>query len=394
MGRTSRDIRSANRLGVVQHVLAAGTTSRQRIAAATGLSLATVATLVGELTGLGLLAEAGREDSGGGRPRGLVTPNAHGGLLIGVDVAETYVHVDLFDTTLRRLTGVEQSLRPQERQPAQVVAHIVEGVRTVLAGHDSAAVLGAGVSVPGQVDREGGVSVFAPNWDWHDVPLRELLSRSLDVPLYLDNPLRAAVIAELWSGAARGHDDVAVINLGTGVGAGLAFGGALYRGGSNTAGEWGHTTLVLDGRLCRCGSRGCVEAYVGAPGIMQTLRDLAPTSALLHPGEQTATVRALAAGLAAGDPVAAKVTAETARYLGVAVADLINLVNPEVVVLSSWVARRLGEPLLDEVRAVVAQHALSRPFAATVLVLSPIAGNSVSLGAATLALEGFLTGGR
>ncbi|QDY09056.1 ROK family protein [Micromonospora sp. HM134] len=393
MARTSRDIRSANRLTVVQQVVAAGTTSRQRLAVDTGLSLGTVATLVAELTDLGLLTEAGREDSGGGRPRGLVTADPHGGLLVGVDVAETYVHVDLFDTTLTRLAGAEEALRPLERRPHQVVRHIVSGIDTVLAG-TGARVLGVGVSVPGQVDREGGVSVFAPNWNWHDVPLRDLLADRLPLPLHLDNPLRAAVLAELWAGAARGRDDVAVINLGTGVGAGLAFGGTLYRGSSNSAGEWGHTTLVLDGRLCRCGSRGCVEAYVGAPGIMQTLRDLAPTSPLLHPEDQTATLDALAAGLADDDPTATKVVAETARYLGVAVADLVNLINPEVVVLSSWVADRLGDRLRDEVRAVVAQHALRRPLAATGIVRSPVAGNPVSLGAATLALEGFLTQGR
>ncbi|MEV4727888.1 ROK family protein [Micromonospora humida] len=393
MARTSRDIRSANRLTVVQQVVAAGTTSRQRLAVDTGLSLGTVATLVAELTDLGLLTEAGQEDSGGGRPRGLVAADPHGGLLVGVDVAETYVHVDLFDTTLTRLTGAEEALRPLERRPHQVVRHIVSGIGTVLAG-TGARVLGVGVSVPGQVDREGGVSVFAPNWNWHDVPLRDLLADHLPLPLHLDNPLRAAMLAELWAGAARGRDDVAVINLGTGVGAGLAFGGTLYRGSSNSAGEWGHTTLVLDGRLCRCGSRGCVEAYVGAPGIMQTLRDLAPTSPLLHPEDQTATLDALAAALAADDPTAAKVVAETARYLGVAVADLVNLLNPEVIVLSSWVADRLGDRLRDEVRAVVAQHALRRPLAATGIVRSPIAGNPVSLGAATLALEGFLTQGR
>lgn len=393
MARTSRDIRSANRLTVVQQVVAAGTTSRQRLAVDTGLSLGTVATLVAELTDLGLLTEAGQEDSGGGRPRGLVAADPHGGLLVGVDVAETYVHVDLFDTTLTRLTGAEEALRPLERRPHQVVRHIVSGIGTVLAG-TGARVLGVGVSVPGQVDREGGVSVFAPNWNWHDVPLRDLLADHLPLPLHLDNPLRAAMLAELWAGAARGRDDVAVINLGTGVGAGLAFGGTLYRGSSNSAGEWGHTTLVLDGRLCRCGSRGCIEAYVGAPGIMQTLRDLAPTSPLLHPEDQTATLDALAAALAADDPTAAKVVAETARYLGVAVADLVNLLNPEVIVLSSWVADRLGDRLRDEVRAVVAQHALRRPLAATGIVRSPVAGNPVSLGAATLALEGFLTQGR
>jgi len=247
-----------------------------------------------------------------------------------------------------------------------------------------------GVSVPGQVDRDGGVSVFAPNWDWHDVPLRGLLAEQLSLPLYLDNPLRAAVVAELWFGAGRGRDNVAVLNLGTGTGAGLAFAGSLYRGATNSAGEWGHTTLVMDGRPCRCGSRGCVETYVGAPGIMQHLRDLDPSSPMLRAGDQTATIDALACGFEAGDPVAVKVIAETARYLAVAIANVINLVNPEVVVLSSWVATRLGEPLLAEVRPILGQYALSRPLAATEIAVSSLGGDPVVLGAATFALEGFL----
>ncbi|MEQ4299992.1 ROK family protein [Plantactinospora sp. B6F1] len=394
MKRTSRDIRIGNRFDVLRRIIGAPMVSRQQIARDTGLSLATAANLIGELLELGLLVEVGYQDSGGGRPRGVVSVNPAGGALVGIDVAETYVHVDLFDAGLGVLASVEEELHPTENRPEQVVSHIASAVRAgfASAGVDPERVLGVGVSVPGQVDREGGVSVYAPNWDWRDVPLRGLLAGSLDLPLYLDNPLRACVVAELWFGAGRGRDDVVVVNLGTGVGAGLAFGGALYRGATNSAGEWGHTRLVVDGRLCHCGSRGCVETYVGAPGIMQTLRDLAPNSPLLHPEDQTSTIEALAAGVAAGDPVAAKVVTETARYLGVAVADLVNLVNPEVIVLSSWVAARLGEALLSEVRAVVAQHALSRPLAATEITLCRIPGNPVSLGAATFALERFLAG--
>ncbi|MFE1886103.1 ROK family protein, partial [Streptomyces diastatochromogenes] len=258
------------------------------------------------------------------------------------------------------------------------------------AGVEAARVLGVGVSVPGQVDRDTGIAEYAPNWNWHDVPLLDLLAEHIAYPLYLDNPLRACAVAELWFGAARGRGDAVVVNLGTGVGAGLALGGGLHRGVSNSAGEWGHTTLVLDGRLCHCGNHGCVETYVGAPGIMQNLRELSPQSTLLHPEDQTATIDALARAVATDDPVALKVVRDTARYLGAGISDLINLLNPEVVVLSSWVASRLGEPLLGEVRAAVARHALRRPLAATEIVLSPIPTDPVSLGAATFALEGAL----
>lgn len=160
---------------------------------------------------------------------------------------------------------------------------------------------------------------------------------------------------------------------------------------SNSAGEWGHTTLVLDGRPCHCGNHGCVETYVGAPGIMLNLRELSPGSTLLHPEDQTATINALARGVAERDPVATKVVQGTARYLGAAIADLVNLLNPEVVVLSSWVAATLGEPLLYEVREAVARHALRRPLASTEIVLSSIPTDPVCLGAATFALEGALS---
>ncbi|MGW1540764.1 ROK family transcriptional regulator [Streptomyces sp. NPDC002309] len=389
---TSRDIRTANRYEVLRQIIAESPTSRQELAAATGLSLATVATLIGELLDLGMITEVGFEDSAGGRPRGLVAVDASGGALIGVDIAETYVHAELFDLALNVLARADAALLPGERRPEQVVGHVAAAVGSVVAqaGVEDARVLGVGVSVPGQVDRDTGVSEYAPNWDWHDVPLLDLLAEHLSYPLHLDNPLRASAVAELWFGAARGRADAVVVNLGTGVGAGLILGGGLHRGVSNSAGEWGHTTLVLDGRPCHCGNHGCVETYVGAPGIMRHLRESDPDSPLLHPGDQTATVAALARAAGARDPVAVKVVQETARHLAAGIADLINLLNPEVVVLSSWVAASLGQPLLTEVRAAVARHALGRPLAATEIVLSPIPTDPVSLGAATFALEGAL----
>ncbi|MFI2425271.1 ROK family transcriptional regulator [Streptomyces sp. NPDC018955] len=398
MKRTSRDIRTANRYQVLRQIIAASPTSRQELAAATGLSLATVATLVGELLGLGMITEVGFEDSAGGRPRGLVAVDAPGGALIGVDLAETYVRVELFDLALNVLARAEEDMRPGESRPEQVVGQVAAAVRSVVAraGVEGARVLGVGVSVPGQVDRETGTSAYAPNWDWHDVPLLDLLAEHIAHPLYLDNPLRACAVAELWYGAARGCGDAVVVNLGTGVGAGLVLGGGVHRGVSDSAGEWGHTTLVLDGRPCHCGNRGCVETYTGAPGIMRSLRELSPDSPLLRADDQTATIDALARGVSAGDPVAVEVLGHTARHLGAGIAGLVNLLNPEVIVLSSWVAAAFGEPLLDEVRTAVARHALRRPLAAARIVLSPIPTDPVCLGAATFALEGVLrsAGGR
>jgi hypothetical protein len=156
---TSRDIRTANRYEVLRQIIAESPTSRQELAAATGLSLATVATLVGELLDLRMITEVGFEDSAGGRPRGLVAVNASGGALIGVDIAETYVHVELFDLALNVLARAEEDVRPGESRPEQVVGHVAAAVGSVVAqaGIEGARVLGVGVSVPGQVDRATGI---------------------------------------------------------------------------------------------------------------------------------------------------------------------------------------------------------------------------------------------
>ncbi|MFJ7899774.1 ROK family protein [Streptomyces sp. NPDC096198] len=389
---TSRDIRTANRYEVLRRIIARSPASRQELAAATGLSLATVATLVGELLGLGLLTEAGFEDSAGGRPRGLVAVHRSGGALIGVDIAETWVRVELFDLALTVRARAKERIRPTGIRPEQVAARVAAAVDAVVAqaGAAGARVLGTGICVPGPVDRDRGAAGYAAHGDRPEVPLLGLLAEHLGHPLYLDSPLRASVTAEQWFGAARGRGDAVVVTLGTGVGAGLALGGRLHRGAGDRAGDLGHTTLVLDGRPCPCGDRGCVEAYVGAPGILRNLRERSPDSSLLRPGDQTATLDALGRGAAEGDPVALAVVHDTARFLGAATAGLVQLLDPEVVVLSGWVAAALGEPLLTEVRAAVGRHALRRSFTATEIVLSTVPTDPVCLGAAVLALEGAL----
>ncbi|MGI5451152.1 ROK family protein [Streptomyces sp. CA-243310] len=389
--RTAQDIRRRNRFDALRCVFAApGPVSRQEIAAATGLSFATVANLVAELLEAGVLAEAGHEDSRGGRPRARLAVNAERGTLIGIDVAETSVQVELFDLALTVVRSVRLPLPQSDVRPQDVVDAIAAGVEalTDVAG-TPARILGAGVSVPGHVEREGGVSVFSPYWSWRDVPLRSLLAERLTMPLYLDNPLKAGTVAEMWFGAGREFDDLVVVTLRAGVGAGIAVDGALYRGATNSAGEWGHTCLVPGGRECRCGRLGCVEAYVSTRGIARTVRELDENSPLLD-ADEDAVVAKVARASAEGDTVAVETVTRTAHHLGTAAAALLNLFNPQVLVLGGRVAERLGEPLLRQTRDVIAEHALPATLQALTCRLSTVPDNPVSLGAATFALEGFL----
>ncbi|MCX5394513.1 ROK family protein [Streptomyces sp. NBC_00094] len=391
--RTSQDIRRLNRFEVLRRVYAGpGAMSRQDIAAATGLSFATVANLTAELLEAGVLVEAGHEDSSGGRPRARLAVNAERGALIGIDIAETSVHAELFDLALEVRHSVERPLPPGDVRPSDVVDVLADCVEELLrgAGVPRERVLGAGVSVPGMVEREGGVSSFSPYWSWREVPLGALLDERLGLPLWLDNPLRASTVAELWFGAGREADDLVVLTLRAGVGAGIAIGGQLYRGFTNSAGEWGHTCLALDGRLCTCGNRGCVEAYVSTRGIAQTWRELAPGDERATGTDDAATVAALARAAAEQDPTAAAVIDRTGRYLGAAVANLVNLLNPRVLVLGNQVVDLLGERLLTATYEAVTRHALPLPHRAATLRRSAVPHNAVTRGAATFALEGFL----
>lgn len=388
---STRDIRRISRFAVLRGMYGLAAPTRQDLVRVTGLSVATVSTVVTELLGIGLLVEGDRVSSHGGRPRVRLEVAPGRGRLLGVDVAETYLSVDVFDTALTRV-GRHQHPIPEGSTAEQVVDGIAEQVRTAVALHPGSPVLGVGVSMPGQVEPGRGVSVQRATWELSGVPVRRLLAERLPVPVLVDNPLTATTVAELWFGHGREVGDLITITLGTGVGAGLAIGGQLVRGVSNNAGEWGHTTLIMDGRECRCGRRGCVEAYVGAPGLRQTFRDHhGDDHPYLRDGSQSAFVGAVATGLAQAEPDAAWLLERLAHQLGVALADVVNLLNPRRVVLSSWVAAALRPWLLEPTRAVMTATAVSGSASAVELVPSAVPGSSVTLGMATLALEAHLS---
>jgi len=390
MHRTVRDLRRANRHVVLQQIYFGGPISRLEISRRTDLSPATVTNVVADLLAEGIVTESGSEESQGGRPRTLLTINPVYGFFVGIDVGETQIQAGLFDMLLHKLSMVRTPLTPDENRPQQVVSHIVGGVRELLSKsgiqHDK--IIGVGIGVPGVVERLGGVSVFAPNWGWHNVSLLAMLKRHIDRPIYLDNGAKAMALAEMWFGAGRGTENLAVLLIGTGVGAGIIAQGGLYRGVTNSAGEWGHTAIELDGRMCRCGSQGCLEAYVGAPGIIQRLRELDPQSDLLN--DQTTTIAAIVEAAQRGDHAAKQVLTDTAHYLGAGIANLINLFNPELIVLGGWAGLQIGEFILPELYRFIQRYALKRPFDAVSISLSQLGQDAISMGAACLVLGDLL----
>ncbi len=383
---TVKDVRRGNRSAVLWWLYFHRACTRQELGAATGLSAASVTSVVRELLDEGLVAEAGSQDSDGGRPRTLLEVDRHYGFVVGVDVGETRVQVGLYDLTLAERAKAECRLDPTDHGPGVVVRAVAEGLRTVLAdaGVGEDAVLGVGVGVPGIVEQGERALVHGQTYGWDAVPLEAMLREITDLPLRLENCAKTTGQAELWFGAGRGTRSAVVTILGSGVGASLITGGGIYRGATSSAGEWGHTKIVAGGRACRCGSAGCLEAYVGAEAILD--RFGAAVSA--YQDEESALT-----SLAADDSPGAQATlAETAEYLGIGIANLINLFNPERIIIGGWAGLLLGPRLLPAIRTAAGRHALRHPFAATSIELALLGPREGALGAATLPLESLLDG--
>ncbi len=254
--------------------------------------------------------------------------------------------------------------------------------------------IGIGIGVPGTVNPVNDVSINAPNWGWRNVPLLDKLKQKveLDIEIWLNNGAQAMALAENWFGAGVGLNDIAVLLVGTGVGSGLITNGKLYRGASNSAGEWGHFCIEMNGRACRCGSHGCLEAYVGAPAVISRFSELDHSGILVSQDSQIRKLETIIQAAREGNPTAIQVMDEVTHFLGIGIANIINYVNPELITLGGWQGRIIGAYILDNLRLVAEQYALPQPWKSAKIELSEIGWDEVSLGAASIVLEKFLSG--
>jgi predicted NBD/HSP70 family sugar kinase len=384
---TVHDLRRDNRSVLLSSLFFEQPRSRQELSEATGLSPASVSNVVRDLIDEGIVVEAGSVDSDGGRPRIMLQVNPDYGYVIGVDVGETRVRVELFDLALTERAKADYPLDPRQHSAGLIVEAILAGLEAVLSGSGvpPAAVLGVGVGVPGIVDNGPDGLVHGQTYGWESVPLGRLLRSGTNLPLHIDNGARTMGQAELWFGAGRGAQSVVVCLIGSGVGASIIANGVALRGSTSSAGEWGHTTVKVGGRACRCGSLGCLEAYVGAEAILDQYGSPLPGS------DQEAALAALI-GLAPTSVRAAQTLENTALYLGASIADLINLFNPERIILGGWAGLLLGEHLLPAIHAAARERSLRHLFAETSIELGRLGPDAVALGAATLPIEAFLGG--
>jgi len=316
-----------------------------------------------------------------------------GQYVIGVDLGGTKIYTALAGEDGRILaelkipTGAEKGLQ-------NVVDGIVDSVeqvrKTAAATPDAVSALALGA--PGPLDTKGGIIHYAPNLRWRNIPIRQILEERIGIPVLLDNDANLAALGEHVFGAGRGVANMVYITVSTGVGGGLILGGKLYRGVTDEAGEIGHMTIQPYGPLCSCGNRGCLEAVASGTAIAREARDLVARGAgqvILvaaegDPGKIDAAVVASAA--AGGDPEAVSIITGAAGSLGTGIANILNLLNPSLVILGGGVMET-GALIWEEVKKEVRNRALDAAWTVARLVPAELGGRAGVMGAIALALD-------
>jgi len=312
--------------------------------------------------------------------------------IIGVDLGGTTIATGAMPADGSRQLAMDTRATMAEGGADAVVDRIVAAVEDVIArtiaetGCARSDFLGVGIGAPGPLDRERGIVLIAPNLGWRDFPLRDSIAERVGLPSTLDNDANCATLGEWWCGAAQGGRNVVGITIGTGIGGGLIFDGALYHGSSDVAGEIGHATIDSTGRRCKCGNYGCLEAYASGPAIAERAREaLAGDETSILPqlvDGDTARITAQTVYEAAkrGDEIAREVVRETARFLGTGVANLVNVFNPDVVVLAGGVTAA-GDALFEPLRAEVRRRAFRPAVEACRIVPGSLGGYAGVVGA-------------
>jgi predicted NBD/HSP70 family sugar kinase len=376
-------IRAINRSTVLNMIKNHGPLSRTAIAQRTGLSAATITAIAGELIQRGLVFEKEEGDSSGGRRPILLALNPAGGCVIGIKLAEDQITgalTDLKATILARYTA--PITVPDLETVIETIAEVVE---TLLANarNRPRRFLGVGIGLAGIVDDRKGILRHSPIFGWKNVPLTDLMASQIGAPIYIDNDVNTLTITELWFGKGKGVDNFLTVTIGRGVGLGIVLNGQVYLGARGGVGEFGHTVIDPQGLACACGKHGCLETYVADPAILRMAGEAAARGELPCPPKN---VDELVGFARSGNASAQHIFTHAGQVLGLGIANLINILNPELIIVSGE-GVRAGDFLFEPMRAAVAANVMPGLAGDTQIDVEPWDDYAWARGAAGLVLQ-------
>jgi len=321
--------------------------SRAQIAEKLDVSRATVTNIVRELVDLKLVKESKMGKSRGGRRPMLLKLNPEGAYVIGIEWGIEAVKTVLIDFEAEVIA--EDQIEPQEftlEEYKEQTFSLIDKYKTKL--QKSNQIIGIGLGIHGLVDPEAGRSIFTPHFEWGEVDIKSILAEKYDYPIFIDNDVRMMAAGEIW----QGRDDFVFINTGSGIGAALVFKGELHYGNNYAAGEFGHMKLTDHGPRCHCGKNGCLEALSSKESILSRYQKLKDTS-------QKISFELLMKNFKDGESEALLVINDALKYFGRAISDLVNILNPEAVVIGGLFAK-YKDILINPLYQIVAEESLSQ----------------------------------
>lgn len=376
-------IRAINRSTILNSIKTHGAIPRAEIARLTGLSPATVTGITAELIQDNLVFEKESGDSSGGRPPIMLAINPNGGCVVGIKVME--------DHALGALTDLEASLLGKQSYPLTdtspegISRSLSELVAELLKMSENPVpnLMGVGVGLAGIVEAGQGLVRQSPFFGWNDVPLREMIQSRVNVPVYVDNDVNTLAFAEKWFGAGRGVDNFLVVTVGRGIGLGIVSNGQFNHGARGGAGEIGHTVIQPGGEICACGKRGCLEMYASEPAL---LRQAAKAYEQGQLSSLPNTPEELIALAASGEKAAQEIFARAGELLGQSIANLVNIFNPQRVLINGE-GVRAGNWLFDPMRAAIDEHTMPGLRQDVSILVEPLGDDAWARGAASLVLH-------
>ncbi len=387
-------LRRLNSALILNCLLRESPQSRASLAQQTGLNRSTISSLAYELLERRLIREVGFEAAASrGRPGILLELNPAAGCIVSLEINVNYISAVLTDFMAHPLWS--RCVEVAEGTPyAAFLEQAEDLVRGALGAGRAHGLrpLGIGLAVPGLVDARRGVLVHAPNLKWHNVPFRELWGEKFGVPLYLENDGNTSALGEYYFGVAKGCQNFLFLGTGIGLAGGLILNGRLYRGAGGYAGEIGHLLIDEGTELCGCGRRGCWETLVGPravfQGIVRALAEGVPSiiPALVGGRLDRITMEVVVSAADQGDELARATLATVAHYLGKGIANLINIFNPQLIVLGGSLVLA-GDYLMPTIRTIIHTNALPEPAGMVALALSSQGTDMCVKGAVALVID-------
>ncbi len=385
-------VNAMNKRNVINIIREKGPINKAEIARLVGLSIPTVMRLTDELIEKNLIRETGRGESTGGKPPLMLefTPDSH--YIIGVDIGTTHIKTIVMNMVAEIICRVETPTMVAD-PPEQVIDRILDTIARAMEKVEIplSRYLGIGLGMPGLLDATCGKVLFSPDFKWENVDLTGPVKNRFGLPVYMSNVTRAMAVGEKWFGLAKDVENFMCVNLGYGIGAAIFINNCIYSGSSDSSGEFGHMTLEKNGPQCNCGNYGCLEALASANAMSKKaafLIERGESSTILDLADgKTSNINAklIFDAAKAGDGLGREIVREATEYIGIAISNAVNFIDPELIILEGGIAKA-GDILIDGIKRIVERRQMKYAGRKLSIVASKMEEDAAAIGAAAVLL--------